>query len=114
LGKVVLEAAAAELPIIATRATGVIDIVEDGCNGRLVPIGESTELADTIRELLDNPHVAGTLARQAREYVERMPDKDDFLHALLTLYQTTGASTTRAGSSVAGAASTVELSVGDK
>lgn len=45
---VLLEAAAAELPIVATRVGGVAEVVEDGQSGLLVPPGQPTALADAM------------------------------------------------------------------
>ncbi len=52
---VVLEAAAAGLPIVSTRAEGVAEIIDDGRTGLLVEIGNANALAAAIRETLQNP-----------------------------------------------------------
>jgi glycosyltransferase involved in cell wall biosynthesis len=44
-----LEAAAMELPVVATRVTGCIDAIEDGVTGQLVPVTDADALRHAIR-----------------------------------------------------------------
>jgi glycosyltransferase involved in cell wall biosynthesis len=53
--KILIEAAAAGRPIIATDIAGCREIVGDGDNGILVAPGDSTALADAIMSLVDDP-----------------------------------------------------------
>ncbi|HYE34982.1 glycosyltransferase [Methylocaldum sp.] len=55
LGVSLLEAAACGVPIVATRAGGIPEVVKDGVNGRLIEPGDSTALASAIKDLLDDP-----------------------------------------------------------
>ncbi|GAM54716.1 glycosyltransferase [Vibrio ishigakensis] len=48
LGSVILEALNTGLPVIATRAGGIPDIIEDGVNGHLVEIGNAQQLAENL------------------------------------------------------------------
>lgn len=54
---VALEAAAMELPVVATRIPGCVDAVEEGVTGLLVPAMDSEELAQAIRTYLSNPQL---------------------------------------------------------
>ena len=67
---VALEAAAAEKPVAATRATGVVDAVLDGVTGLLSAIGEPQELAMNLLTLLTNNQLAEEMGRTARRRVE--------------------------------------------
>lgn len=51
-GRVLIEAMAAETPVVATAAGGVPEIIEDGRSGILVPPGDADALADAISRLL--------------------------------------------------------------
>ena len=65
------EALAAELPVAATAAGGVPEVVRDGLDGRVVPVGDAAGFADAIAELLDDPEhareMACTGARRVKE-----------------------------------------------
>lgn len=54
-GMVILEAMAADSPVVAVDAPGVRDVVKDGENGRLLPEEDSEIFAHTTLELLKNP-----------------------------------------------------------
>jgi L-malate glycosyltransferase len=60
LGTSLLDAMACARPIVATRAGGIPEIVEDGVNGLLVPPRDHTELAGAIVRMLKD---AGLRAR---------------------------------------------------
>jgi glycosyltransferase involved in cell wall biosynthesis len=66
-----LEAMAAEKPVIASRIGGVDELVSDGKSGLLVPPGDPSALASAIRGLLDDRDRAARLAGAGREVVER-------------------------------------------
>ncbi|MBW3597675.1 MAG: glycosyltransferase [Planctomycetes bacterium] len=54
LPNVVLEAYAAGAPVVATRAGGTPELVEDGESGRLVRPGNAPDLARALTEMLDS------------------------------------------------------------
>ncbi len=67
----ILEAMAAEKPVVATRVGSVPETVCDGKNGYLVEPGDADALTARTLELLDNPEHAETLGRAGRETVLR-------------------------------------------
>jgi len=65
-GQVVLfEAMALGKPVVATRATGTADYIEDGVNGRLVEPRDASALAHAVQQLLRHPMEADRLSAQA-------------------------------------------------
>jgi glycosyltransferase involved in cell wall biosynthesis len=71
-----LEAQAAGVPVVTTRATGAIDSIVDGVTGSLVPVGDAPALGRAIDALL---HDAGMRARigtagQARAKMQFAPE----------------------------------------
>lgn len=62
-----LEAMAAALPIVATKVPGIMDQIEDGRDGLLVPAKNPTALAQALGKLASDPDFARNLSIQARE-----------------------------------------------
>jgi glycosyltransferase involved in cell wall biosynthesis len=52
ISNTVLEATASGLPVIATDVGGNPELVQDGFNGLLVPVGDDAALADAITDLV--------------------------------------------------------------
>lgn len=74
---VVLEAMAAERPVVATRACGTDETVLDGVTGRLVPAGaldgtgDTCALAGAIVDILSDPQLASSYGTAGRLRVEQ-------------------------------------------
>ena len=62
-GRVIVEGMLAERPVIATRAGGAVEIIEDGVTGRLVPPDDPISLGRALDEVLHDPSHATALAR---------------------------------------------------
>ena len=70
-GMVLTEAFAAGTPVVASDIAGYRDVVRDGVDGVLVPAGDAQVLAETLRDLWDEPERRGGMARAASKDVER-------------------------------------------
>lgn len=70
-GLAVVEAMAAGVPLIATRAGGIPELVEDGTTGILVPPGDPRALADSLRMLLADPERRSAMASHAHGAARR-------------------------------------------
>ncbi|MDA8388821.1 MAG: glycosyltransferase family 4 protein [Nitrospiraceae bacterium] len=66
-----LEAMACALPVIATRAGGIPEAVEDGKSGILVRTRDAVSLANAIECLLMNDHLAAQMGNHGREIVKK-------------------------------------------
>jgi N-acetyl-alpha-D-glucosaminyl L-malate synthase BshA len=66
-GLAALEAAACRVPTIATRQGGVPELIEDGVNGRLLPVGDVDGMAAATLELLRDDARLEAMARAARK-----------------------------------------------
>jgi glycosyltransferase involved in cell wall biosynthesis len=79
LPNVVLEAMAAELPIVSTTMAGVSEAVQDGLSGLLVAPEDPGALAAALRRVLDDPALALALGRGAGERVRAVFDRRETL-----------------------------------
>ena len=70
-GSIVLLAQAAGLPVIASAVGGLVEAIEDGVTGRLVPGGDPGGLAGALKELAGDPAAAGERATRARSVLGR-------------------------------------------
>jgi glycogen synthase len=69
-GIINLEAMACETPVVASAVGGILEVVEDGKTGFLVPPANPDALARSIRLLLDDPARARAMGRAGRTRVE--------------------------------------------
>lgn len=65
------EAMSIGLPVIASNCSGTIDVIRDGLDGRLFPVGDSKALEELLVELLNDPIQRLNLSRQALKVTER-------------------------------------------
>lgn len=68
-GKVLVEANACGKPVVSTATTGAKEIIKDGYNGYLVPIGDYQKLAEKIIYLLNNPDKAQEMGENGKKLV---------------------------------------------
>lgn len=89
-GRVLIEAMAAGLPVVATRAGGVPEIVVDGETGLLVPARDDEALAGAIRTLLDDPARAARFGAAGRERAARSFSLQANVDGLMGAYEAFG------------------------
>jgi len=65
LGVALLQAASTGVPVVASRAGGIPQVVQDGLTGLLVPPGDSTALAEAVCALLSDKAKARSLGDNA-------------------------------------------------
>lgn len=71
LPNALMEAMAVGLPCVATRCpTGPGDLIDDGENGILVPVGDETAMADAMRGLMEDSGLRKRLGTNARRKME--------------------------------------------
>ena len=66
-----MEAMAMELPVVATRITGIPELVKDGTEGLLVEPRNAQAIAEKVEQLMDDTALRRKLGRAARKKVER-------------------------------------------
>jgi glycosyltransferase involved in cell wall biosynthesis len=83
----VVEAAAAGLPIVATRAGGTGEIFVDGESGSLVAVGDDEALARELRMLAEDPDLRRRYGTKARERVSTVFGMDRLVAEYAALYE---------------------------
>lgn len=71
LPNAVLEAMACSNPVVATAVNGVVEVVDDGITGYLVPLKNSSEIANAVVKTLKSPARMKEMGRQGRERVAK-------------------------------------------
>jgi sugar transferase (PEP-CTERM/EpsH1 system associated) len=86
ISNTVLEAMAGGLPVIATAVGGNIELVEEGFNGSLVPVGDYQALSHAMAALLNSDRERARQGGNARQRVCQQFDWDRTVDAYLRLY----------------------------
>jgi glycosyltransferase involved in cell wall biosynthesis len=76
-GNVLIEAAALEIPTVATRVTGCVDAVEDGVTGTLVPPRDVDALVHAITAYAEDPALRARHGRAGRARAARLFRQED-------------------------------------
>lgn len=87
LGVALIQAAAAGVPIVGSRAGGIPEIVRHGENGLLVEPGDAKQLAGGIEKLLADPHQRAAMGQLGREFVRAQFSLDRMVCGNLTVYE---------------------------
>jgi glycosyltransferase involved in cell wall biosynthesis len=81
----VVEALAVGTPVIATATGGVGEVVQDGENGLLVPLGDSRALGEAVRRYFGDEDLRRRLREQAAPSVEQYSQERIFTELEQTL-----------------------------
>jgi glycosyltransferase involved in cell wall biosynthesis len=79
---ILLDALQSKTPVIASAVGGVTDVIQDGLNGLLFPMGDVQALQNTMQRAIEQP----ALAEQLQAGVH-LPDIDDYARTMLRLCQ---------------------------
>jgi glycosyltransferase involved in cell wall biosynthesis len=85
---VLLEAMAMGLPVVATRVSGIPELVHDYRNGLLIEPDDPAELADAVERLILAPELGVAFGRAARASVTEHFDNDHNLRLVIQLLET--------------------------
>lgn len=86
LPTVLMEAAAASRPVVATRVGGTPEVVENGRTGLLVPPDDASALGDGVARLLENAALGRRFGCAARSRAERLFDIRHLVDRTLSLW----------------------------
>jgi glycosyltransferase involved in cell wall biosynthesis len=86
MGRALIEAMAAALPVVATRVGGIPGIIEQGRTGLLVSPGDSAALAGAMAELLDDRTRARAMGQAARDSIGAEFNAAGMVRAIESVY----------------------------
>jgi glycosyltransferase involved in cell wall biosynthesis len=86
LPRVIIEAAAAGRPMIATDVVGNRDTLVNGETGFLVPLNNPVALADRLERLLGDPELQNRIGQQARIYARQHFDEQTITKHIIAIY----------------------------
>jgi glycosyltransferase involved in cell wall biosynthesis len=81
-----MEAFASGRPVVASRVGGIPEMVEDGINGYLFPIGDIDALGGCLERMLTDPGKRSEMGRRAREKAERLYNRREHYRRIVDLY----------------------------
>ncbi len=79
---VLMEAMAMEIPCVASRITGIPELIDDGRDGLLFTAADERSLRAALARLIDSPALRQRLGKAAREKIVRQYNRDVNFSAL--------------------------------
>lgn len=86
LSLAILKAMGAGLPVIASRVSGTVEVIEDGVSGRLIPPEDPPALAAAVSSLYRHPEQRRFMGQSARQAVQQHHSQETMLRRLESLY----------------------------
>ncbi len=86
MGRALIEAMAAGLPVIASRVGGISAVISHEHTGLLVPPGDAGALAEALRRFLDRPEWAKQLGAAASRSVDSRYGSVSMVHAIESIF----------------------------
>lgn len=83
----VLQAMAAEVPVVVTRVGGMPELVRDGVNGILIPPSDVGVLADSVIRLLGDSELRAKMGSEGKRIVEEQFSVDGMVEGVLSVYR---------------------------
>jgi len=86
-GRVIVEAGAVGTPVLATKVGGVLDIIDHGENGLLVPPRNPEAMAESMYKILTNRELSESFATRLRKKVEESFTLDMMVEKTMEIYR---------------------------
>jgi len=87
IGHTVIEAMAMAKPVVAVAAEGMLEIVEDGCTGIVIPRNDTSAMAAAISRILGDPVTARRMGSAARRAITEKFNADTLVNKILAIYE---------------------------
>jgi glycosyltransferase involved in cell wall biosynthesis len=86
-GRIIIEAMAARVPVIAVDSAGPSEIISDGITGLLVRASDPKQLQDAMLRMASEPNLRRTLADAAYERVRSVYTVDNTARRIREIYE---------------------------
>lgn len=86
-GLVVFEAMASGLPVIVSKTTGAAEVLENGETAILVNAKSPDEIADAIRQLVDDANFYSKFSQNGRKFVEENISWSKYTQGMLAAFE---------------------------
>ncbi len=83
----VMEAFAASKGVVASRIGGIPEMVDDGINGLLCPVGDEAALAECLARMLSDQASREAMGRQGRDKAERLYGRETHYERIEEIYR---------------------------
>jgi glycosyltransferase involved in cell wall biosynthesis len=85
---VVLQAGAMQVPSIVSNINGCNEIIEDGVNGRIIPVKNDVALYNAMKEMIFNKNLVGDLKKNTRKKIVANYEQNVVWESILSEYRT--------------------------
>ncbi len=89
-GRVIIEAQAAGVPVVASSLGGYREIIEENKTGFLIPSRDPKSLAKCLIKIVKDPHACDEMARLARDKVESRYSLEKVNRDIVNVYREAG------------------------
>ena len=89
MGRALVEAMAAGLPVVATKVGGIPALIEHGMNGLLVPSADAYALVEAMKSIIHQPDLARRLGEAAHQSIGARFGVSYMVRAIEALYEET-------------------------
>lgn len=87
MGRTVVEAMACGKPVVGSRVGGIVELIEDGVTGLLVPPGDAAALAAALQRLLSDPALRARMGQAGQQRVTEQFDVQVMNTRMLAVYR---------------------------
>lgn len=87
LANSVVEAIACGLPVVAFACEGMGEVLQDGVNGFILPVGDLNGMVERIQYLMDHPEEKKEMGASARKWAEEKFDEVEWVSLMVKKYK---------------------------
>ncbi len=89
-GRTIIEAMAAGCPVVMTDVGIAGEIIKDGYDGSVVPVGDAKKLEESLLKLIGDRVLRTNLALSAENTLRNLPGKNEYLEEIKKTWENCG------------------------